>query len=410
MKDLFLAIHQNDIEKISMYLEELKKTNNIFYYEKLLLEAVNINANRIVALLLTYNTKFINAHNIYGQTLLMIATINGNGNIIKILLSAGADPYYGNQILNFEKFTPLKFACIANNYEIVKLLIEHNIDINMPDYENCTPLMSACNSKDKKYESLQICELLMSACNSKDKKYESLQICELLLNAGANVNVKNKYGNSAIICASCCYYSNFEKIKLLIQFGANVNVQDQYGDSPIIYACRCPNFEVIDLLIQSGADVNVKNAFGKTALMYASLFTNKKIVDLLLSNNAEVNISDKNGDSVLHYACKNRFNSNSVVNSILKAGAYINCVNNRGDGILTYIAPLFDIDIFNHIKNIQWKHRRYLAMFIAGLRRRQSTKLLHQSSKLRNYKNTIFYCNRFVRHITSYLGINNYSN
>ena len=58
-------------------------------------------------------------------------------------------------------------------------------------------------------------------------------------------------------------------VRDMIASGANVNVRDEHGNTALIEAARNGHDDVVRTLLASGADVNVKNDEGKTALMLA---------------------------------------------------------------------------------------------------------------------------------------------
>jgi len=67
-------------------------------------------------------------------------------------------------------------------------------------------------------------------------------------------------------------------VKLLIKAGASVNVKNKYGYTALMYASINNHLDIVKLLIKAGADINIKNNFGFDAIFYA----NDKIKDLLL--------------------------------------------------------------------------------------------------------------------------------
>jgi ankyrin repeat protein len=50
---------------------------------------------------------------------------------------------------------------------------------------------------------------------------------------------------------------------MMIDAGANLNVQDKNGNTPLHNAARFGNEEIADILIEAGADVNILNNAGK---------------------------------------------------------------------------------------------------------------------------------------------------
>lgn len=59
-------------------------------------------------------------------------------------------------------------------------------------------------------------------------------------------------------------------ISALVQAGADLNVRDRYGLTSLMFAARCnKNPEVIMTLLKAGADTKKKDNEGKTAFDYA---------------------------------------------------------------------------------------------------------------------------------------------
>ncbi|MFC1520775.1 ankyrin repeat domain-containing protein [Elusimicrobiota bacterium] len=76
---------------------------------------------------------------IYGYTALMHAAVNGHPEIIRILVSKGADP----DIKNNNGEAALLIAATYRNFEAIKELVACNANPNTRDHDNMTPLMHA---------------------------------------------------------------------------------------------------------------------------------------------------------------------------------------------------------------------------------------------------------------------------
>jgi ankyrin repeat protein len=68
---------------------------------------------------------------------------------------------------------------------------------------------------------------------------------------------------------------NSEQTKLFLILGADVNAKDKYGETALRSAKTA---EQTRLLIEAGADVNVTDKFGRTALTFANSVEQKNLL------------------------------------------------------------------------------------------------------------------------------------
>ena len=193
--------------------------------------------------------KLVNSN---GDTPLDAAVRNGNADMVKLLIDAGAD------INGLTKTgTPLSRAIINHNYEAMKLLIDAGADVN-------TLIPSQVVSPEKLPDTLLL-EYTFYGNDTETffggkRPLTDYKALKLLIDAGANVNAKNGRGDAMINnyhqligCPEC--------VKLLINAGANVNTKDIYGITPLHGILMESQFQpeyldpdLISFLIESGAD------------------------------------------------------------------------------------------------------------------------------------------------------------
>lgn len=141
-------------------------------------------------------------------------------------------------------------------------------------------------------------EMLSLACRQGKQ-----DIVELLLESGANVNHRNKAGNTPLLEA--CSQGHVSIARLLLDRNADIDAPTETTyDSALTWACTLGNEEIVQLLLERTACVEHRTKDGCTALMFAALAGHAKVAKLLLDHNAQINVeSDSNKDSPLTFAC-----------------------------------------------------------------------------------------------------------
>lgn len=76
-----------------------------------------------------------------------------------------------------------------------------------------------------------------------------VEIIELFLTAGMDPNVKNRYGNTALISAAS--KGSAEVIRKLINADADVNSKNKNGDTPLLVAAKHSRLDIIELLVNA---------------------------------------------------------------------------------------------------------------------------------------------------------------
>ena len=148
---------------------------------------------------------------------------------------------------------------------------------------------------------------------------------EYLISKGADVNLKDNIGKTALIWAAS---NSFENAKVLITHGAKVNDSANDGMTPFLQAAfgvisgKVP-ITLCELLLENGANINSaltgRNAAGWTALHYAAVDGDTEFVKYLISNGANINKATAEGSTALYLAKMGNYTE--LVDILKKAGA-----------------------------------------------------------------------------------------
>jgi len=135
---------------------------------------------------------------------------------------------------------------------------------------------------------------LITDCTYKEERKEErfakavsagdIDMVRLLIKKGANINVKDRKGVTALMEATGKGYIDIAR--LLIEKGADVNAKSDEGLTSLMDVSFKGNVEMVKLLIERGADVNAKENGGRTALIHTSAKGNIEIVKLLIEKGA----------------------------------------------------------------------------------------------------------------------------
>lgn len=150
-----------------------------------------------------------------------------------------------------------------------------------------------------------------------------------LLNAGADANIKDNIGYTALFNA---FLSNLEEdtIKKIIESGGTINAVDNFGNNFLMTLLIDLNYDIKDesdmkvirLLIDNGIDLNYKNKSGDSILhlVVESFYKfNKQFIEYLVEKGADINITDNFGITPLILAVMK--NNPSLVEFLLEQGA-----------------------------------------------------------------------------------------
>ena len=324
---------------------------------------------------------YVNAANRNNQTVLYCACKTGRTEVAESLLDIGASVSLGAK--------PLIAAVRNNNYDCVKLLLQHNASINCTNRKRESPMSVALEKyhysiillllqygaipsaslsyieiqllKHAKVEHARTIQKLIDknfinltsestflAAFSFAFKRGSVELAERMLSYDSHSKIEQLYPDAAYYSAK----NNWPTVlSELFRKGVDINARTD-GQTPLYVACQEGHEYVVILLLNNGANPNIPNT--PSASKYCSLPLqiavqrgNTTIFDKLLENGAKFN---QFRQPLLHIACsgadewKNASETGeaivervlSIIRLLLQQGVNVNAISDVGDTALYY--------------------------------------------------------------------------
>ncbi|KAE8144895.1 ankyrin repeat-containing domain protein [Aspergillus avenaceus] len=260
----------------------------------------------------------LDAQDATGHTALLLATLRRHAKIVRMLIEAGADA-------KIQAIRGLGAVHLATDSDTLRSLLEYRkrIDIDQRDISGATALMRALQNP-----------------------HPPLEIVDILVKAGADLNMQDLTGDTAL-CVAAARNNLHMALTLLNEPEVAINSGSQADGAPLHLACRIPSMALVKLLIQKGAYVNntVSIIFGTplqaacwlrpgaaynpsadvrrvsgyrgTALNIAPMRCLSDMIRLLIMKGADVNTCDYKRALPVHYAA---FSGYSNLTTILAFG------------------------------------------------------------------------------------------
>ncbi|MCP4782556.1 MAG: hypothetical protein GY903_03530 [Fuerstiella sp.] len=208
-----------------------------------------------------------------GNTALHMAAFLGRTDIVRVLLKSGADPTVRNK---------LGFNSVDN------VAVGWNDDLELYYHDIEKVLSTPLDLKRIKAERPKILALLTSSGVAFEDSTPAVSIWQTVIvrnsaaveqhiAAGSDLNVQEEIGgNSPLMLAAI--YGRSDIARALVDAGADLEVRNKTGGTALHQACFfcCP--EIVELLLQSGANSSATNNNDRTPLNIVTMELDAKLV------------------------------------------------------------------------------------------------------------------------------------
>ena len=154
-----------------------------------------------------------------GNTLLMLASREGRPEMVKVLLDLKASPKHRNSVGD----SPLMFAALGGNLDVVRLLVDRGAEINQSGWT-----------------ALHYCAWIGQT-----------EVCKFLLDKGADIDAVSANGTTPLMMA--VRGGHLATVKLLVWEVAELDTRNQDDATALQWALKGNHTEIANHLKQAGA-------------------------------------------------------------------------------------------------------------------------------------------------------------
>lgn len=205
--------------------------------------------------------------------------------------------------------TALHWAVDKGHYRVAEWLIAEGADVNVKDKNGETPLNYTIS-----------------------KEYSSRMATMLMLNGAKLPGGEDEIRDALKHIAPLHQAAREDRLEavetFLKKFPDQIDARDDLGRTPLYWAARANHIDVCETLLAAGADVNAATPDGWTPLHTAVYNKEAEAVELLLANGADVNARNSRGETPLHWAV--RRGKKNLVEPLLSKGADLKAKDNDG--------------------------------------------------------------------------------
>jgi len=220
--------------------------------------------------------------------------------------------------------TALHHAAALLDEEAVGIILEAGSEVSTPDSKGETPLSLSYGNPASDASATIASRLLLAGAEPLRGTFGYFETAVLK----RNLAIRYEEGKTPLHIAAANGHTGF--VNYLLGRKAPVNVKDVSSATPLHEAVRGGHIDCTRILLAAGADPNQKDSAGNTPLhLVMPVASRSGIFALLLGAKADPNQKDSYGETPLHIAARLGM-SEDIIRALVSAGADINERNKKG--------------------------------------------------------------------------------
>lgn len=220
--------------------------------------------------------------------------------------------------------TALHHACAALDADAVDIILKAGASPSVKDASGATPLSLAYASPERDESAIMASRLLLAGAEPLRQEFSYFETAVIK----RNPSMRFEEGKTPLHHAAASGHSGY--VKFLIARGSQVNAKDIASATALHEAVRNGKAASVRMITEAGADVNMQDANGNTPLhLVMPEATRSEIFSILLRAGADPNRKDSYGDTPLHIASRLGM-SEDIIRDLVAAKADVNERNKKG--------------------------------------------------------------------------------
>lgn len=291
---LFNAINEVNLESITILPNAIVNALDSTGLSALS-HAVRSKELKLVKLLLEKgaNPNLINKDNLRTTALMQCSNVN-SPEIAALLIEKGADV----NILDKNGDPVIHWAAYFGQEELTQLLLDHNAKTDLSSIHSDGVMQVALKEwKSNIVATLMVngvSTVLVSASGKKLIDAVKTQKIQFLQNTLTKVSTNTLDASGTPLLVIAAEQGHLDIVKVLLKKGADINIMNPTGHTALNRSIYFEKQEVVDFLLDQGADVNkTDDIFILPPLIAAAIKNNAEIGKKLIEHGAEVDVLDK---------------------------------------------------------------------------------------------------------------------